>query len=45
MVAIDEVSVLRKDFKNLSGVYFDSFSPFATPRTLYLISFRLLFKL
>ena len=45
MVAIGEVSILRKDFKNPSGVYFNSFSPFATPRTLYLISYRLLLKL
>jgi len=45
VVAIGEVSILRKDFKNPSGVYFISFSPFATPRTLYRISYRLLFKL
>lgn len=44
-VAIGEVSILRKDFKNPSGVYFNSFSPFGTPRTLYLISYRLVFKL
>jgi len=45
MVAIGKVSILRKDLKNPSGVYFNSFSPFATSRTLYLINYRLLFKL